>query len=238
MRVLWILSLILGLAIWGNAQACGPASLSIYLTNNEGEVIKNATVQFLYEESKNKDQIELSWLEKIQGFSGTVGRWSGVKIRLKISATGYNNFEKKFEIPRGWTSYSIKLSRNGQKESPEIVSLTPFIAKVLDDNEAVIPSAMIEITEENGRKHVTSSDSDGWFFIDLPLGKYIVKVSQQGFKDLKLINFNPENSREIYLNLKLKVRGCDDCKNSILGREWQPKIQEVILDYQKIKEKY
>ena len=237
MRVLWILSLIVALAVFANAQACGPASLSIYLTNNEGELIKNATVQFLYEEYENKDQIEIPWLEKIQGFSRTVGRWSGVKIRLKITASGYHNFEKIFDIPRGWTSYSIKLSRKGQKESAQISNLTHFEGKVIDEKEAIIPSAILEITGENGKKYYTKSDSDGWFEIDLPLGKYTVKVSQQGFKDLKLINFNPENKSWIRLNLKLKVRGCDDCKTSILGKDWEPKIQEVILDYQKIKEK-
>lgn len=190
-------------------------------------------------------RITIQWLIKLLGakkklvYFGSEGMCGGHReVGLQIVAENFERFEKVIDLPLGWTTYLIKLKRKEINESAQFIKLTHFYGKVLNENNALVVSANLEISSANGKKFFTKSDSDGRFEIDLPIQKYTVKVSQNGFRSLKLINFNIEENKGIYLDFKLKVRGCDDCNGDILGENIGEDKQEVILDYQKIKDKY
>lgn len=240
-------------ATFVNAQACGYTFLTIYLTDFQGNTIKNAKIRTFEESFKTEDFLHyprnnqenydsltnsIAWEEKKQAYFGSEGMCGGHRsVGLRISTEGFKEFEKVIDLPLGWTTYSVKLARINSKDIAEAIQLTHFSGKIIDINNGVITSANLEILAESGKKYFTKSDSDGWFEIDLPLGKYTARVSQNGFKTLKLINFNIEKTQRIYLDLKLKVRGCDDCNGDILGENNGEDRKEEVLDYQKIKEK-
>ena len=230
MKVLQILVLIFFLCSFAEGQACGYTYLTIYLTDWNETPIKNAKIEtfdknfkekyYLYPE-KSSDRLErkISWLEEKQAYFGSEGMCGGHRnIGFRFSAEGFEIFDKVIDLPLGWTSYLIKLKRNNSSDVAKDLKLTRIFAEVFDERDALIPFADLEILENSGKKYISKSDEDGRFETDLFMGNYIIQVSKTGFRKLKIINFNIEDTKTIYLDLNLKVRGCDDCNGDILGK--------------------
>ncbi len=249
MRFLQISLLIFFLCSFAKAQACGYTFLTVYLTDLNETPIKNAKIEtfdrdfkqkyYLYPE-KSPDRLErkISWSEKKQAYFGSEGMCGGHRdIGFRFSSEGFEAFDKVINLPLGWTSYSIKLKRNNSSDVAEDLKLTPVFIKIIDGQEAAIPFADLEILEKNGKKYISKSDENGRFESDLQIGSYIIQVSKAGFRKVKIINFNIEDTQTVYLDLNLKVRGCDDCSGDILGENKGEDRKEVILDYQSIKRK-
>ena len=249
MKVLQILVLIFFLYSFAEGQACGYTHLTIYLTDWNETPIKNAKIEtfdkdfkekyYLYpEESYSRLKRKVSWLEEKQAYFGSEGMCGGHRnIGFRFSAEGFEIFDKVIDLPLGWTSYLIKLKRNNSSDVAKDLKLTRLFTKIIDERDASIPFADLEILENSGKKYIFRSDKDGRFETDLPMGNYIIQVSKMGFRKLKIINFNIEDTKTIYLDLNLKVRGCDDCNGDILGKNNGEDRKQVVLDYQLIKRK-
>jgi Carboxypeptidase regulatory-like domain len=252
MKVLQVLVLILGLTVFSNAQECGYTFLKIYLKDNEGKSIKTAEIKTLGKDLNKEDFLHypkneisydklrknISWSEAEQAYFGSEGMCGGHReVGLRISATGFETFDKIIDLPLGWTTFSIKLNRKGTNETAKAERWTHFSGKVFDENQAVIPFVDLVIINKSGMRFEVKSDDNGYFDFDLPIGTYVVRVSKPGFKNLNVINFQIENSETIFLDLMLKVRGCDDCGGDILGKNNAERKNEIILDYQIIKKR-
>lgn len=252
MKFLQILALMLLLTTLGIAQECGYTFLTIYLTNSKGQSIKNAEVKTFGKDFKNEDSLHyptnqvsydrlrknIAWSEEKGAYFGSEGMCGGHRdVGLRISAKGFETFDKIIDLPLGWTSYSIKLKQKGTNELAEALNLSHFFGKVLDENEALITGADFELVDGNGKKNAARSDSNGQFEIDLRIENYTVKVSKPGFRKLKIINLQIEDAKMIYLDLTLKVRGCDDCDGDILGENNGENRKEIVIDYKTIKRK-
>lgn len=226
------------------AQRCGFTLLTIYLTDFKGEIIKDAEIKTFDKDFEQENHLDyfrnpgISWNEKKRAYFGMEGMCGGhIGVGLRISAEGFETFDRIINLPLGFTSYSIKLKRKETNEVSEIISLSPIKVRIYDENKAIISSADIEIIDAEGKKYYLRSNEMEIFEIDLPIGSFTIQISKVGFRNLKLINFQIENTDTIYLDLMLKIRGCDDCKGDILGENKGEDRKEVILDYQTIKRK-
>ncbi|MCU0240628.1 MAG: carboxypeptidase-like regulatory domain-containing protein [Pyrinomonadaceae bacterium] len=221
MRILQILVLLFLVNSFVNAQVCGYTFLTIYLTDSKGNPIKNA---------------EIKTFEK-QAYFGSEGMCSGHQdVGFRITAKGFEKFDFVTNLNLGWTSYEIKLKRDLSKEIAKAVKLAHFRGEIFDQTKAVIPFADIEIIDENGKIFSIKTNDNGRFQVDLPQKKFTIKIKKQGFRRLKIINFNLEDTKTIWLDLTLKVRGCDDCDDDMFGgNDGENNRKEEVLDYQSIK---
>lgn len=193
MKFWLILLFLLSLSTLTQAQSCGYTFLTIYLIDSKGQTIKGAEVKTFKKDFTKEDLLhypqmelgdrpprkEIGWWEAKGAYFGGEGMCGGHRdVGLRISAKGFETFDKIIDLPLGWTSYRIKLKQTGTIEVAGAVSLFRYHGKVMDENKAVIPFAGIEFRNENGRKHLTRSDNDGRFEANLPIENYTVTVSK------------------------------------------------------------
>jgi hypothetical protein len=252
MRILQILVLLFLVNSFVNAQVCGYTFLTIYLTDSKGNPIKNAEIKTFDKELKNEDKLHyprenqdqidgfrkaIAWSETKQAYFGSEGMCSGHQdVGFRITAKGFEKFDFVTNLNLGWTSYEIKLKRDLSKEIAKAVKLAHFRGEIFDQTKAVIPFADIEIIDENGKIFSIKTNDNGRFQVDLPQKKFTIKIKKQGFRRLKIINFNLEDTKTIWLDLTLKVRGCDDCDDDMFGgNDGENNRKEEVLDYQSIK---
>lgn len=252
MRVLQIFTLLLFATVMADAQACGYSFLTIYLTDSKGQVVKNAEIKTFSSDFKTEDDLhypgkegsydrmvkDIGWSPEKQAYFGAEGMCGGHKgVGLRIASKGFEIYEKVIDLPLGRTSFSIKLARVGRNELSEMSKLVNFRGRIFDENRALVSDAEFEFKDMVERKYATKSDNEGRFEINLPVDMYTVQISKSGFRTLTITNFDTEGSKGIYLDLELKIRGCDDCDGDILGRNNGENRKGIIVDYKTIKQK-
>lgn len=220
MKILQVLVLIFGLSVFANAQACGYTFLTICLKDSEGKPIENAQIKtfdkdFHKEDSldypKNKPNYDhlrknISWSDEKQAYFGSEGMCGGHKdVGLRISAVGFETFDKIIDLPLGWTNYSIKLKRKGTNDITEAVKPTKVFGKILDLADAGIPKAKVSLFVKEDKVSDTFTDSGGNYVLFLPIGQYHLEISADGFSKSIVENFGVLDNKNIKMDLILEV---------------------------------
>lgn len=256
MKILRVLMLLVFLTSLTKAQECGYTKLVVYLTDVQGQLIKNAEIK-TFDKNFDKEDIlhypngdttydysrdnissfrlmrDISWSEEKQAYLGGEGMCSGHRdVGLRISAKGFETFDRIIDLPLGWTIYSIKLKHKGKNEVVKVEKGIHVTGKISDENKTYIGSADLLIVDGKGKKYQLKSDDYGRFVVDLFAGNYSLQVSKNGFKTLKVINFQVKDTEIIYLDLILKVSN-----ENVSGQNNKEEGRLDILDCQIIKRK-
>lgn len=257
-KVLQILVFLIFLTSFAKAQACGWTKLTIYLTDAKGLLIKDAEIKTFdknfgeenyldYPKDENDyDYLEkninslrlrrnISWTEEKQAYFGSEGMCGGhSNVGIRISAEGFEKFDFVTHLPLGYTSFSIKLKRNGTNEISEKTKLAHFKGEFVNEyDDPNVPVAELEIVEKGGKKYIVKSNEYGSFSTDLPIGNYTIRVLKNDSQIIKIINFRVENTETMYLDSPITI---PNRNNSKVGNKEKIK-KEVIIDYQIIKRK-
>jgi hypothetical protein len=220
MKVLQILVLILGLVLFSNAQECGYTFLRIYLKDAEGKSIKNAEVKTFAKDFNREDFLDypknevdydtlrknISWYDQEQAYIGSEGMCGGHRdVGLRISAAGFEIFDKIIDLPLGWTSYSIKLKRKGTSNVAGDVKLTRVFGKILDLEKSGILKARISVFAKETKVFEALTDLDGDYKLFLPVGQYRLEVNAESFQKYNIENFSVLDNKNLNLDLTLGI---------------------------------
>jgi Carboxypeptidase regulatory-like domain len=90
-----------------------------------------------------------------------------------------------------------------------------------------------EVTAQNkdGRKFQTTSDENGFYKLSVPFGEYTIIFHKNGFKILRIINFENSSLLEKTFDANLEVGYCSDCNGDLYGEDnsEKRKPKEIIL---------
>ncbi len=107
---------------------------------------------------------------------------------------------------------------------------------VFDSTKAVVSATKIEAKNITGQVFKTISNSDGFYEITLPFGKYEIEFYRDGFKKFILKNFENSSSNKVTFNVDFLVGHCEDCNGAILGERDENETKPTIVDYAKVKD--
>lgn len=213
MKILQILALLFFLTSFVKAQACGPAYLTIFVTDSNGETVRNVKFQFFDENFKNEDDYYhrgLPWSEEKHAYHSVVGFGGNGRTGLRISAEGFENFDKVISLPIGWITYAVKLKRIGTDEISEAAKLNRIDGQVSDLAKTGISKAGIIAVNENNEIIKTASGSNGHYEIFLRDGNYRFEVFADGFK--KAVGQNIIVSGRDTLDFNLEINEDDSAR--------------------------
>ncbi len=225
MRILQVLVLILFLASFAKAQACGYTFLTIYLTDSNGQIIKNADIKTFDKDFKEQDQLHypgkrvsygdrknISWSEDNQVYFGREGMCGGhYKVGLRIEAENFENFDKVIDLPLGYTAYSIKLKRKDSDENAEISELKRISGKITNPSGGGIPQVVITALSNEKTTFKTLTNSYGFYELYLPVGEFSLKISSEGFINAVIEKFIVTDSKIVKLDLTLEISSETNC---------------------------
>jgi Carboxypeptidase regulatory-like domain len=106
---------------------------------------------------------------------------------------------------------------------------------VFDAVKAVVPVTKIEAKNTTGQVFNTISNSDGFYEMTLPFGKYEIEFYRNGFKKFILKNFENTSTNKVKFNVDFLVGHCEDCNGAILGERDENETKPTIVDYAKVK---
>lgn len=180
-QILIFILLILGFNSFVKAQACGYVYITVYLTDQMGNQIKNVDFKFYdrkYESAGLHRDDLMKWNSEKSGYFGSEGMCGGhYNVKMEISAEGFDKFVRDVDLPLGRKSFSVKLKRNGINEEPYFESLANFRGKVSTKNGYLLSKTQIVLTDNNKRQFKTFT-KDGRFEIDVPKGQYRIEFIQ------------------------------------------------------------
>jgi len=173
--------LISGFSGFVKAQACGYVFITVYLTDRMGNPIKNADFKFYdskYESAGLHRDGLMKWNSEKSAYFGSEGMCGGhYKVKMEISAEGFDKFVRDVDLPLGRKSFSIQLKRNGINEEPYFESLANFRGKVSFEKIYSLSETQIVLTDNN-KKQFKTFTKDGRFEIDVPKGQYRIEFIQ------------------------------------------------------------
>ena len=116
---------------------------------------------------------------------------------------------------------------NGQKAEEMFV----LSGTVFDSEKAVVPVTEVTAEKKNGRKFQTTSDENGVYKLSIPFGEYTIIFHKDGFKILKVIEFENSSLLEKTFDANLEVGTCSDCNGDLYGEDNSDKrkSKEIIL---------
>ncbi len=78
---------------------------------------------------------------------------------------------------------------------------------VTDNTEAAVPNAVVKLTNQaTGIETVRSTNESGWYvFINVPPGRYALRVSNPGFKQAEVSPLIVGVSQDVTANVRLNV---------------------------------
>jgi len=214
MKILQVLILLLAFSSFAKSQACGYTFMILYLTDSNGQTIKNARIDvfdrdfknkfFLYR--KNNEPSKLLWSEEKQAYFGREGMCGGhYDIGFRISAEGFEEFDLITDLPLGWTAYSINLKPLKSNESVKVSSLTSVQGILTDRSNQRIGNVQVSAFEKERKIFETISDANGFYQLFLPQGTYDIKFAVEGFKVANLENVRIIDTKGKYFDWVLDV---------------------------------
>lgn len=253
-QFLFVTFLLIGCSAVTFGQACGYTFLTIFLKDGNGNLVKNADIQLFNSDFSQKDTLHfpldsddgsseplrrrLEWSEKRQAFFGSEGMCSGHKnVGLRIIADGFEKFDHLINLPLGRTVYEFQLRRHRSDGYVQVKQLSNFRGSLKDKLDALITEANVKVSKAGKDVFETSSDDNGQFEFNLAEGEYKFTIYKPGFRRLIITNVVVTKPLMEYLDLKLKVRGCDDCKGDLYGENDGTERADEVIDYRTIIEK-
>lgn len=209
MRVLQVLVLVLLLGSFSlivKAQECCLLSFRLKVSDSNGKILDNARVKFFERELNYNSDLNAYYFRLLTGCS------SKLRGLLKVSARGFDDFEREIEVQGNFYSYELNLNAKDSKQPAIFEQLAVIGGKVKDTNEAVIPNTKVILTDQSGKRIETKTDDYGNFRLDIRVGKYTLEfIGTAGFQAKKYENLELAKGYK-NLDVVLDVRPCDDCE--------------------------
>jgi len=209
--VLALVALAFGFSLSVKAQADCVYGFRIYARDEAGKAIENAKVEVSGAGENDKlpsnvnSYIEKSGVINVHGFGGTTVEGDFV---LKVSAAGYEAYERKFNFPVcEMQSFELRLRPAGSTAKAAFERLFNLHGKVYDEEMKPVGNAKVEAKSAEGRVYQTASNAYGFYEIDLPKGVATIRVSDSRISDVVFENFKIEKNYSV-----LNVPVCLKCK--------------------------
>jgi hypothetical protein len=208
-----LLALTFGFSLSVKAQEDCVYGFRIYVRDEAGKAIENATVEVKGLSQKDKlppsvkPYMEKSGVYNVHNFGGTTVDGD---FLLKISAAGYEAYERPIKFPVcEMQSFELRLRPAGSNEKASFDRLYTVHGKVFDEEMKPFGNARVEARSADGRVYQTSSNAYGFYEIDLPKGVATIRVTDSKVPDVLFENFKIEKNYSV-----LNVPVCLKCKQT------------------------
>ena len=188
----------------------------IYARDEKGKTVENAKIELAGASEKDKlpsnlnSYVDKSGVYNVHGFGGMTVKGD---FLLKISAQGFEPYERQFNFPFcEIQSFELKLRRADSTAKAEFERLFTVHGKVFDEEMKPFRNAKIEAKSSDGRIYQTYSNAYGYYTFDLPKGATTIRVTDSKIPDVVFDNYKVEKNYSV-LNVPVCLKCKQDSKN-------------------------
>lgn len=215
--ILALIVLVLGFnfSIKGQEEDC-VYGFKIYARDETGKTVANAKVELAGATERDKlpsnvnSYVDKSGVYNVHGFGGTTVKGD---FLLKISAEGFEAYERQFNFPVcEIQSFELRLRAVGSTAKAEFERLFTVHGKVFDEDMKPFGNARVEAKSSDGRIYQTSSNAYGYYTFDLPKGVTAIRVTDSKIPDVVFDSYKVEKNYSV-LNVPVCLKCKQDSKN-------------------------
>lgn len=210
-----------------SGQSCGFSFTYFHISDNKGNLIKNAEIEVFSGNNKENDHIKdtkIRWIEDDNAYILAHEMCSQhFNVGLRISANGFETLEQKINLTFFRQSFMVKLKHNGTSEKTTFEQMASLYGKITYEKPS-ISSTTIILTDEKGNK-IQIRDYEH-YQLDAPSGKYTIEFLQtSGFAPVRIANiYLSKGHNEFNITLKpgIDLQNFETestCKPNIYKRE-------------------
>lgn len=209
-KILVLIVLVLGFGFSARAQEDCVYGYKIYVRDETGKAVENGKLEV----SGLNDTVKLPpnanyYVDKsgVYNINGAYGSTIKGAFRFKISAEGFETYERQFNFPVcEIQSFELRLRAEGSTDKASYERLFRLHGKVFDEERKPFGNAKVEAESSGGRVYQTYSNAYGYYEIDLPKGVTNVRVSDGRIPDVVFENYRIEKNYSV-----LNVAVCLKC---------------------------
>jgi hypothetical protein len=202
---------IFGFSFGAEAQEDCVYGYKIYVRDEAGKLIANAKLELSGVSEKDKVPSELSsYLDKggVYNIHGYAAAAVEGDFLLKISAAGFETYERQFKFPAcELQSYELSLRPAGSNAKADFERLFTVHGKVFDEEMKPFVNAKVEARSSDGRAYQTYSNAYGYYTFDLPKGVTNIRITDSRIPDVAFDSYKVEKNYSV-----LNVPVCLKCK--------------------------
>jgi hypothetical protein len=185
----------------------------IYARDETGKVIKDAKLELSGLSEKDKvpanlsSYVDKSGVYNIHGYGDAAVEGN---FLLKISAEGFETYERQFKFPAcELQSFELSLRPKGSTAKADFERLFTVHGKIFDEEMKPFGNAKVEAKNSDGRVYQTYSNAYGYYTFDLPKGVTNIRVTDGKIPDVVFDNYKVEKNYSV-----LNVPVCLKCKQN------------------------
>ena len=209
-KILVLIVLVLGFGFNATAQEDCVYGYKIYARDETGKPIENGKLEV----SGLNDKVKLPpnvtyYVDKIGVYKINVTSGSTIKgaFRFKISAEGFETYERQFNFPVcAIQHFELRLPAKGSKAQASYERLFILHGKVFDEDRKPLADAKVEAKSANGRVYQTYSNQYGYYELDMPKGMATIRISSSSFPDIVFDSYKMDENYSV-----LNVPVCLKC---------------------------
>ena len=190
LRILVLFLLIGGLNFAARAQACCPFSIKIRVLDKAEKPITNAKV-FLSSEVYIDTEFDFDYGAGAYKSHGLIGVGTRGTANIKVSADGYETFEKEIYFGCGNQSFVLKPKPKKSKNPAEFEELAYVQGMINDSNGAPVSGARVILKGENFQTEDVTEVSGYFSLTEIPNGLYTLEINTgDRYAPFKVEKFN------------------------------------------------
>lgn len=211
--ILTLIVLLLGFNLTAQAQDEEDCvyGYKIYVRDEAGKPVENAKLEVSGVTTKDKLPDDVKPFLGHSGayiISGDEGTTVKGNFMLRVSAKGFETYERKFSFPEcEYQTIELRLRAEGSTNKATFERLSNLHGMVYDEDMKPFKDAKVEISYAGGKILHVSSNAYGFYEIDLPQGEATVRVTGDGIADVVFENYKLDEDRPT-----LNVPVCRKCK--------------------------
>jgi hypothetical protein len=202
-------------SIKGQEEDC-VYGFKIYARDETGKTVANAKIELAGATERDKlpsnvnSYVDKSGVYNVHGFGGATVKGD---FLLKISAEGFEAYERQFNFPVcEIQSFELKLRPAGSTAKAEFERLLTVHGKVFDEDMKPFGNARVEAKRSDGRIYQTSSNAYGYYTFDLPKGVTTIRVTDNKIPDVVFDSYKVEKNYSV-LNVPVCLKCKQDSRN-------------------------
>jgi hypothetical protein len=188
----------------------------IYARDETGKTVENAKIEVVGASEKDKpasninSYVDKSGVYNVHGFGGMTIKGD---FLLKISAEGFEAYERQFNFPFcEIQSFELKLRPVGSTAKADFERLFTVHGKVYDEDMKPFWNAKVVAQSSDGRVYQTNSNAYGYYTLDLPKGATTIRVTDSKIPDVVFDSYKVEKNYSV-LNVPVCLKCKQDSKN-------------------------
>jgi Carboxypeptidase regulatory-like domain len=197
-------------SIKGQEEDC-VYGFKIYARDETGKVVENVKLEVVGVSEKDKPPSNVnSYVDKsgVYNIHGSGGMTVKGDFLLKISAKGFEPYERQFNFPFcEIQSFELKLRPVGSTAKADFERLFTVHGKVFDEDMKPFGNANVEAKSSDDRVYQTNSNAYGYYTFDLPKGVTTIRITDSKIPDVVFDNYKVEKNYSV-----LNVPVCLKCK--------------------------